>query len=135
MRELRKPKSVLTMNRYLRQMANPRTATIHDIDCIYRNHAKDFWLMFEWKNLMEEGSGSGTLQSLHEMDEAFNRVSHSYTGLFLVRLGFNIDQWPLDDERMIEVQHICGGVIEGHKVYETKAKSALQYILDHGRLL
>ena len=135
MREVRNPKSIRPMNLYLRQMAHPSTASLFDVDCVYRNYAKDFWLMFEWKNLMEDDSGPDTLEMLYEMDDALCKVNHSYAGLFLVKLGFNIADWPLDDDRMIQIQHIYGGVVEGHKVYPTGAKSALQYILDYGKLL
>jgi len=134
MSRFRNPSSIHVMNRYVDQLTN-NAVTIHDLDCIFRNHAKEFWCMFEWKNLSESQSRPGTMQSLNELDEAFNNADADYKGLFIVRLGFHVGDWELDDDKMIEVQHIWGGFIAGHKTYETGARSALQYILDHGRLL
>lgn len=128
-----KPNSVHPMNRYLDEMTN-RAVTIHDIDCVFRNHAKEFWCLFEWKNPAERMGSKGTLQSLHDIDQAFNRDA-DYCGLFIVRLGFSIDTFPLDDDQQCEIQHICGGVVEGHETYTRGARSAIQHILDHGRLL
>ena len=122
------------MNRYVSEMARDRSATVHDIDCIYRNHAKDFWCMFEWKWEKEQMSGPGTMQSLHDMDVAFNTASASYRGLFIVVLGFP-EAFPLDDTQQCRVQHIWGGVIERDQTYTEGARSAIQYILDHGKLL
>ena len=122
------------MNLYVREMSLDRRATVHDIDCIYRNHAKEFWCMFEWKWVREEDSGLGTLQSLHDMDVAFNTASHTYTGLFIVRMGWE-SEFPLDDTQKCEIQHICGGVVENHVTYTENARTAIQHILDHGKLL
>ena len=122
------------MNLYVREMSLDRRATVHDIDCIYRNHAKEFWCMFEWKWVREEDSGPGTLQSLHDMDVAFNTASHTYTGLFIVRMGWE-SEFPLDDTQKCEIQHICGGVVENHVTYTKNARTAIQHILDHGKLL
>jgi len=134
MKPIRNQSSIHTMNRYVSEMARDRASTVHDIDCVYRNHAKDFWCLFEWKWESETMSGRGTLQSLHDMDEAFNTASHSYRGLFIVRLGFP-EAFPLDDTQQCEIQHVWGGVVDGHKTYTEGARSAIQYILDHGKLL
>ena len=90
--------------------------------------------MFEWKWVREEDSGPGTLQSLHDMDVAFNTASHTYTGLFIVRMGWE-SEFPLDDTQKCEIQHICGGVVENHVTYTENARTAIQHILDHGKLL
>jgi hypothetical protein len=134
MKPIRNPKSIHAMNLYVREMSLDRRATVHDIDCIYRNHAKEFWCMFEWKWVREEDSGPGTLQSLHDMDVAFNTASHTYTGLFIVRMGWE-SEFPLDDTQKCEIQHICGGVVENHVTYTENARTAIQHILDHGKLL
>lgn len=134
MNEHRNPYRLHPMNREVSRMAS-RSATIHDIDCIYRNHAKDFWLMFEWKNPGEMVSGRGTAQSLHNLDEAFSNADADYKGLFIVRLGFSIDAFPLDDTQQCEIWHMCGGVVEAAETYASNAKSAIQHILDHGKLL
>ena len=134
MKHIRNPKSIHAMNRYVSEMARDRRATIHDIDCIYRNHAKEFWCMFEWKWVRESVGGPGTLQSLHDMDVAFNTASHTYNGLFIVRMGWE-EEFPLDDTQKCEIQHICGGVVENHVHYSSNARTAIQHILDHGKLL
>lgn len=121
------------MNRMVSRMAR-RQDVVHDLDCVYRNTAKEFWCVFEWKNPGEQESSRGTLQSLYAVDQAFNKDA-DYIGLFIVRLGFSIDAFPLDDTQQCEIQHICGGIIMGHEVYSSGALSAIQHILDHGRLL
>ena len=93
---------VRTMNRYVDQMTD-RAVTIHDIDCVYRNHKRNFWCLLEWKNPGEQMSASGTLASLQEMNEAFEGASNSYRGLFIVRLGFSIDAFPFTDAEQLEV--------------------------------
>ncbi len=111
------------MNRELDKLA-PRYAIIHDIDCIYRNPARNFWVAFEWKNPGERMGTSATLRSMQELDIAFSESDHTYKGFFTVRLGFSIDTWPLDD-----------GILVEQKTYPDKARAAIQYILDYGRLL
>ena len=90
--------------------------------------------MFEWKWIRETVGGPGTLQSLHDMDVAFNSASHTYTGLFIVRMGWE-EEFPLDDTQKCEIQHILWR--RGRKPchYSSNARTAIQYILDHGKLL
>ena len=128
-----KPNSVHPINRTLSEMAR-RHDVIHDVDCIYRNIAKDFWCMFEWKNPGEAMSSCGTLASLQEMDQAFRSSSDTYRGLFIVRLGFSIDTFPLDDTQQIEVVHLYDGFLVEGKTYTQGGRSAIQHILDYGRL-
>jgi tRNA-binding EMAP/Myf-like protein len=124
---------VRTMNRYVDQMTD-KAVTIHDIDCVYRNHKRNFWCLFEWKNPGEQMSATGTLASLQEMNDAFEGASNSYRGLFIVRLGFSIDAFPFTDAEQLEVVWLhCGTTQE--RTYPSGARSALQHILDHGRLL
>ncbi len=126
-------KAVRTMNRYVDEMTD-RAVTIHDIDCVYRNHKRSFWCLFEWKNPGEEMSKRGTMSSLLEMNDAFANASASYRGLFIVRLGFSIDAFPFTDDEQLEVVHLLGNDIVNERTYPTGARSALQHILDHGRL-
>jgi len=127
-------KGVRLMNRYLSEMAS-RYDVIHDVDCIYRNTAKNFWCVFEWKNPGEHMSSNGTLASLQELDQAFCATSDTYRGLFIVRLGFSIDAFPFDDTQQIEVIHLYDGILLESETYSEGAKSAIQHILDHGRIL
>lgn len=131
---IRNGNSVHPMNRELSRMAR-RSDVIHDVDCIYRNTAKDFWLMIEWKNPGETVSSQGTTNSLQQMDEAFANASAQYKGWFIIRLGFSIDSFPLDDDQQLEVVHMHDGVVLEGKSYASGAQSAIQHILDHGRLL
>jgi len=133
MTQIRNRSRIHPMNLYLDEMT-PSTVTIHDVDCIYRNHAKNFWCMFEWKNPGERLSAPKTLASLHELNDAFENASSSYRGVFIVRLGFSVDAFPFTDEEQLDVVwHHCGMTQE--KTYTSGARSAVQYILDHGRLL
>lgn len=129
-----RPNSVHSINRTIHDMTG-RAVTIHDVDCIYRNHAKDFWCMFEWKNPGEQLSSNATTRSLQEMDQAMADASDTYRGLFIVRLGFSIDTWPLDDTQQIEVVHMYDGILLEGKTYTEGGRTALQHILDHGRIL
>lgn len=128
-----KPNSVHPMNRTLSDMAQ-RYDVIHDVDCIYRNTAKNFWCVFEWKNPGEQMSSNGTLASLQEVDQAFCATSDSYRGLFIVRLGFSIDAFPLDDTQQVEIVHLYDGILLESETYTAGARTAIQHILDHGRL-
>lgn len=138
MNQIRNSKSVHTMNRHVSQLA-AHVATVCDIDCIYRNHVQEFWCMFEWKKDSERMGANGTQQMLHEIDQAFNTASSrsdaAYVGLFIVRLGFDYDTFPLDDTQQCEILHLCGGYVEGEKTYTTGARSAIEHILKHGKLL
>lgn len=129
-----RPNSVHPINRTIDEMTG-RAVTIHDVDCIFRNHAKDFWCMFEWKNPGEQLSSNATTHSLQEMDQAMADASDTYRGLFIVRLGFSIDTWPLDDTQQIEVVHMYDGILLEGKTYTEGGRTALQHILDHGRIL
>jgi myo-inositol catabolism protein IolC len=134
MKHIRNPKSIHAMNRYVSEMAHPKLATCHDVDAVYHNHIKDFWCMFEWKWESEKMCKPGTLQSLHDMDVALNAGSPNYRGLFIVRLNFP-EEFSLDDTQACKIQHIWGGFVEGHQVYTENARTAIQHILDHGKLL
>ena len=122
------------MNRTLSDMAQ-RYDVIHDVDCIYRNTAKNFWCVFEWKNPGETMGSTGTLQSLQEIDEAFSNADTTYKGAFVVRFGFSIDTFPLDNTQQMEVVHMRDGILVEGKTYPDGARNALQHILDYGRLL
>lgn len=134
MSQLYRPRSIHAMNRELDKLA-PRYAIIHDIDCIYRNPARDFWVAFEWKNPGERMGTSATLRSIQELDIAFSEADNTYKGFFTVRLGFSIDTFPLDDTQQLEVVHTHNGILVEQKTYPDGALSAIQYILDYGRLL
>jgi len=129
-----RPNSVHPINRKMSEMAR-RHDVIHDIDCIYRNTAKDFWCMFEWKNPGEDMSSTGTLASMQEMDQAFSDASDTYRGLFIVRFGFSVDSFPLDDTQQLEVVHMYDGILLEGKTYTEGGLSAMQHILDYGRIL
>ena len=131
---IRNPHSVHVMNRYVSDMARDRPATVHDIDCIYRHHSKDFWCMFEWKWESERNSSPNTIKSLMDMDDAFSYASSTYRGLFVFRCGWPA-AFPMDDTQQCGIQHFHFGNMKGHKTYTESAQSALQYILDHGQLL
>jgi hypothetical protein len=133
MSQIRNRERIHVMNRYLDEMT-PSSVTIHDVDCIYHNHAKNFWCMFEWKNISEKKSKPNTLASLHEMNDAFQNACSTYRGLFFVQLGFSPDAFPFTDEQKVTVVWHYRGIIQ-EKTYPTFARSAVQYILDHGRLL
>jgi len=121
------------MNRYVDQMTD-NAVTIHDIDCVYRNHKRGFWCLFEWKNPGEQNSKPGTMASMHEMNDALENASNSFRGLFIVRLGVSIDAFPFTDEEQMEVVWLHYGTIQ-ERTYPTGARSALQHILDYGKLL
>ena len=122
------------MNVNVSEMAS-RFDIVHDVDCIYHNSGQRFWCVFEWKNPGERSSSRGTQRSLFTIDEAFADASNTYKGLFIVRLGFSIDEFPLTDAEPVDIVHMHGGVVKDERTYSTGAKSAIQYILDHGRLL
>jgi hypothetical protein len=134
MSRIYRKRSVHPVNWLLDEMTG-NAVCIHDIDCIYRNIAKDFWLMFEWKNPGETMGSTGTLQSLQEIDEAFSNADPSYKGAFVVRFGFSIDTFPLDNTQQMEVVHMRDGILVEGKTYPDGARNALQHILDYGRLL
>lgn len=121
------------MNRELSRMAR-RTDVLHDVDCIYRNTAKRFWCAFEWKYPGEQDSAQGTMNSFAALDMCFSS-DQDYKGLFLVRLGTSLDEFAFDDTQQCTVQHLRHGVAINVKTYTTGAKTAIQYILDNGRLL
>jgi len=129
-----RPRSVHPMNFQVSEMSG-NAVCIHDIDCIFRNIAKDFWLVFEWKNPGERMGLSGTLQSLQEIDEAFSTADKTYKGTFVVRLGFSIDTFPLDNTQQVEIVHMHDGILVEGKTYTDGARNAIQHILDYGRLL
>ena len=122
------------MNRELSRMAR-RSDVIHDVDCIYRNTAKGHWCMFEWKYPGEKDSSMATLSSLSNLDEMFSMCDRHYVGLFLVRLGTSMDEFPFDDSQQCTIEHLHHGLVIGTKTYSSGARSAVQYILDYGRLL
>ena len=128
-----KPTAVHPMNRELSRMAR-RSDIIHDVDCIYRNTARNFWLCFEWKNPGERMGSAGTMSSLTQLDMAMATTGEEYRGLFIVRLGFSIDTWPLDDTQQIEVVRMRDGEVLEEATYPTGARSAVEYILEHGKL-
>ena len=51
-----------------------------------------------------------------------------------MRLGFSIDTFPLDDTQQIEVVHLYDGILVEGKTYTQGGRSAIQHILDYGRL-
>ena len=131
---IRKNYAVHPINRKLSEMAR-NNDVIHDIDCIYRNTPKNFWMMFEWKNPGEEMSTQATLTSMQEMDQAFANASASYRGFFMVRFGFSIDAFPLDDTQQMEVIHMYDGILVESRRYKSNAMTAVQHILNYGRIL
>ena len=57
-----------------------------------------------------------------------------YVGLFIVQLGTSLDAFPFDDSQACVIQQLHHGDVVGTKTYANGAKSAVQYILNHGRL-
>ena len=131
---IRNPHSIHAMNQNVSEMARNRPATVHDIDCIYRHRAKNFWCMFEWKWESENDSSPNTIESLTHMDESLSYASSTYRGLFMFKCGWPA-AFPLDDTQQCRIQHFKFGEMVTDKTYTSGAQSALQYILDHGQLL
>lgn len=131
---IRNGSALHAMNVNVSEMAS-RFDIVHDVDCIYHNSGIGFWCVFEWKNPGETSSSRGTQRSLFTIDEAFADASDSYVGLFIVRLGFSIDEFPLTDAEPVDIVHMYGGAVHDERTYATGAKSAIQHILNHGRLL
>ena len=83
---------------------------IHDVDCIYRNPRRDFWMAFEWKFPGERPGTSSTQRSIQELDVAFSCTDHTYRGFFIVQIGTSLDAgFPFDDTQQMAVVHLHHG--------------------------
>ena len=113
-----------------------RHCPIHDVDCIYRNPRRDFWMAFEWKFPGERPGTSSTQRSIQELDVAFSCTDHTYRGFFIVQIGTSLDAgFDFDDTQQMAVVHLHHGEIRQQKTYPNNAETALKYLLDYGRLL
>lgn len=133
MSRLRFNNRIYPMNRMLSEMANSYDL-IHDIDCIYYNRRRMHWLMIEWKNCSEQDMKDATMDSLRDIDAAFADSDQHYVGLFIIRCNFDVYTFPLDDTQACQVVHVYNGEVRDERTYTNGAKSAIQYILDYGRL-
>ena len=124
---------VYPMNRAVSEMANSYDL-IHDIDCIYYNRQRMHWLMIEWKNCSEQEIKESTLSSLIDIDSCFVDSDQHYVGLFVIRVMFDVYTFPLDDTQQCQIVHWFNGQVRAERNYTTGAKSAIQHILDYGRL-
>jgi len=108
---------------------------IHDVDCIYRNPRRNFWLAFEWKFPGERAGKPSTQLSIQELDQAFSYSDNTYKGFFTVQIGTSLDAFDFDDTQQIAIVHMHRGEIVQEKTYPNQAQTVMQYLLDYGELL